>query len=73
MTTTEPGGAVDGIDELSYPDDLIKHIRPSCLDVDEGKQVINKRIQCLGQLPTSCQIVEGSLKPTLISPKALQK
>ena len=73
MTTTELGGAVDGIDELSCLDDLIKRIHPSCLDMDKGKQVINKRIQCLGQLPTSCQIVEGSSKPALISPKALQK
>ena len=64
---------IDGIDELSCPDDLIKHIHPPCHDMDEGRQVINKRIQYLGQLPISCQTIGGSSKPTLISSKALQK
>ena len=39
---------LDGIQELSCPNDLIKRICPSCHDMDEGKQVINKGIQCLG-------------------------
>ena len=34
---------------------------------------INKKIQCLKQLPISWQTVEGSSRPALISPEALQK
>ena len=48
-------------------DDLIKYIHPPRHGMDEGKRVINKRIQYIGQLLTSYQTVEGSskLKPQL--------
>ena len=54
-----------------FLDDPIKYIRPPQHNMDEEKQVINKWIQYLGQLPTSCQTVGVSPKLTLISPKAL--
>ena len=54
-------------------DDLIKYIRPPQHDMDEGREVINKRIQYLGQLPTSCQTVGALSRLALISPKALQE
>ena len=57
---------------LSF-DDIIKYIHPPQHSMDEGKQVINERIQYLEQLPTSCQTVEASSKLALISPKALQE
>ena len=41
--------------------------------MDEGKRVIYKKIQYLGQLPISWQTVGGLSKPTLTGPKALQK
>ena len=56
-----------------FLDDIIKYTRPPRHNADEGKRVINKGIQCLRQLPISCQTVEGSSKPALISPKALQE
>ena len=34
-------------------DDLINYTRPPWHDPDEGRQVINKEIQCLRQLPIS--------------------
>ena len=61
----------DGTDELSCLDDFIKHIRPPWHGMDEGRRVINKKIQCLRQLPISWQTIEGSLKPALISLEAL--
>ena len=54
-------------------DNLIKYIRPPQHGMDEGRQVINKRIQYLGRLLTNCQTVEALSKLLLISPKALQE
>ena len=64
---------VDGTNELSCPNDLIKHLRPPSHGMDKGRQVINKKFQCLGQFPISCQTVGSSSKPALISPEALQR
>ena len=63
---------VDGTIELSCPNDLIKHLRPPSHGMDKGRQVINKKFQCLGQFPISCQTVGSLSKLTLISPEALQ-
>jgi len=41
--------------------------------MDEGKRVINEKIQCLRQLPISWQTFGGSSKPALISLEALWK
>ena len=54
-------------------DDLIKYIRPPQHGMDEGKRVINKRIQYFEQLPINCQTVRRSSKLALIGPKALQE
>ena len=72
-TTNEPRGQLMGLMSPLSLDDLIKYIRPPRHNMDEGKQVINKRIQFLEQLPTSCQTVGASSKLVLISPKALQE
>ena len=53
--------------------DLIKHTRPPWCDTDEHREIINKNIQCLEQLPNSWQTVETSSKPIFMSPEALQK
>ena len=55
MMTTEPGGAADGTNKLFCPDGLIKHLRLPSHGMDEEKQTINEELQCLGQLPISCQ------------------
>ena len=58
----------------SFPfDDLIKYTRPPWHDTDEHRRVINKRIQCLRQLPINWQAIGVSSKPTFMSPEALQK
>ena len=49
--------ALDGTDELPFVDDLTKYTRLPWHDTDEHKQIINKSIQCLGQLPIKGQIV----------------
>lgn len=54
-------------------DDLIKYLRPLRHGMDEGMQIINKRIQYFGQLPVNCQTIGALSKPALISPKALQE
>ena len=56
-----------------FPNDLIKDIRPPWHGMDEGRRVINEKIQCLRQLSISWQTIRASLKPALISPEALQK
>ena len=71
MTTIELGGAADGSNELSCPDDLIKYLRLPSHDMDEEKQTINEKLQYLGQLPISCQTFGSSSKPALISHEAL--
>ena len=55
-----------------FPNNLIKYIRPPWYGMDEGRRVINEKIQCLEQL-FSWQTVGGSWKPALISPGTLQK
>ena len=58
----------------SFPfDDLIKYTRLPWHDTNEHRRVINKRIQCLGQLPINWQAVGVSSKPTFMSLEALQK
>jgi len=54
-----------GLTNSPFPDDLIKYIHPPWHSMDEGKRVINERIQCLGQLPISWQTVGNSSKPAL--------
>ena len=38
----------DGNDELSFVDDLIEYIRPPWHNMDEDRQAISERSQCLG-------------------------
>ena len=65
-------GAADGTDKLPFfLDDLIKYICPPWHNTDGDKQVINERIQYLGQLPNSCQTVGASSKPTFMNLGAL--
>ena len=73
MTTTEPGGVVDGINELPCPDDLIKYLRLPSHSMDEENQTNNEKLHCLGPLPISCQTIDSSSKPTLTSLEALRK
>ena len=53
MATTKLGGQLMGLTNSLSLDNLIKYIRPPRHGMDEGRRVINKRIQCLGQLTTS--------------------
>ena len=66
-------GAADGTNELSCPDNPIKYLHLPSHDMDKEKQTINEKLQCLRQLPISCQIVGSPSKPALISPEALRK
>ena len=67
-------GAANGTDELPFfLDNLIEYICPPENNTNEDRQVINERIQYLGQLPNSCQTVGASLKPTFMNLRALQK
>ena len=54
-----------------FPDNLIKYIRPPWHGMDEGRRVINEKIQCLEQL-FSWQTVGGLSKHALISLGVLQ-
>lgn len=44
----------DKTNKLSCPNDLIKYLHPPSHGKDEGRQAINKKFQCLGELPISC-------------------
>jgi len=61
----------DGTNKLSCPNDLIKHLHLPSHGMNEEKQTINEKLQCLGQLLISYQTVDSSSKPSLISPEAL--